>query len=583
MEYMTDWFVVGATTSAGLCLVVLTGQGRRTMTRSAFAVMSALFTLTCLGYYLRHTATAAPETAGSFSTAFAGHVLFSIGDSFLGPAVLVFCYLFALHRHPPRWLAGAASTFAAVRMVLRLIDPWTHVLTGPSGAESLFARGANTTLNVVMLGGGYVWYVLGILVIAYGAYRARSAAVTRAATIIIAGGLVPLVGSAVSDLLNAGGELAPDMGIGTVWVLNVTLAYGYFRLGLGDALPTSLAAVVDDLSQGVLVLDSTGLVAASNHVALSVLPEARDGVSSASAFPEIGPPALWPSEPREFSFERDGRVVLAQVERMDSRTPYPGGAIVLLTDVTEREMARRDLEAANEQLRRAQATKDRFIANMNHELRTPLASIIGVSDLMLRGIPTKPDAEHLEHAGMINRAGRDLLAIINDILDLSRIESGPVRVDLRPLYVDEVLREVADRLAPLAAARGLAFEVATPAADVCVRADLLRLTQVLNNLCGNAIKFTESGSVTLSARVTDGEVAIDVADTGPGIAEADVERAFERFEQIERPGHVTQGTGLGLAIARELAQLMGGRIEVASEVGRGSTFSVVMPRCTAPA
>ena len=246
-------------------------------------------------------------------------------------------------------------------------------------------------------------------------------------------------------------------------------------------------------------------------------------------------------------------------------------------DHAEQEAAK--LAELNDRLAEASAVKSTFLANMSHELRTPLNAIIGFSALLREGMGGPLSEQQRTQVGLIHSAGKHLLALINDVLDLSKIEAG--RDEVRPESFDPagVVREVAEFLEPLAVSKGLALRTALPDRSCALTADRGKLKQILLNLGGNAVKFTEAGQVDISlARHHDGMCEFTVSDTGPGIPEEALSRIFEPFAQIEYPGEVKpQGTGLGLSISQEYARMLGGEIEVTSTVGAGSVFALRIP------
>jgi signal transduction histidine kinase len=216
---------------------------------------------------------------------------------------------------------------------------------------------------------------------------------------------------------------------------------------------------------------------------------------------------------------------------------------------------------------------------MSHELRTPLNAVIGLADLLLleTGDPiTKRQREYIDG---IAQSGRHLLALVNDVLDLAKIEAGKHDLSLEPVAVREAIEEALTGLVPLAHKRGVSVSVQVPGAVREARADRLRLRQILYNLMSNALKFTDrGGSVTVSARDDGEQIRIAIADTGIGIAEADRPRLFQAFEQLVTPsGDRPTGSGLGLALTKRLVDMHGGTIEVASELGAGTTFTVRIP------
>jgi len=238
----------------------------------------------------------------------------------------------------------------------------------------------------------------------------------------------------------------------------------------------------------------------------------------------------------------------------------------------------REIEAKGRQLEIASQHKSHFLANMSHELRTPLNAILGYSELMADGTYGEVPARMGEVLERVDRSGRHLLGLINDILDLSKIEAGQLKLMPVDYSLEDVVRSVAASAEPLAAAKQLAL-VVTVAPDLPLGwGDARRLTQVLLNLVGNAIKFTDSGQVAVQARAAGDAFVVTVADTGPGIAENERERIFEEFQQAETTTRSAKGgTGLGLAIARRIVEMHGGRLWLESTLGRGSTFTFTVP------
>ncbi|WP_436527060.1 ATP-binding response regulator [Actinoplanes sp. HUAS TT8] len=244
--------------------------------------------------------------------------------------------------------------------------------------------------------------------------------------------------------------------------------------------------------------------------------------------------------------------------------------------VRERRLAS-ELSHSVEALTRANEAKSNFLANMSHELRTPLNAIIGFSDLMRleepEGDRRRVPADWVDH---IHSSGRHLLGLINDILDLAKVEAGRMDLRLAPVRVDTAIEELLTSLTPLFAEKRLT--VRTDLAAVTALADRLRLRQIVENLLSNAIKFTPSGgTITITATGTDLDVCVTVTDTGVGIADDDAERVFEEFQQVGDPDRRQAGTGLGLALTRRLVEAHRGEITLTSAPGQGSSFAVRMP------
>ncbi|PKQ20874.1 MAG: hypothetical protein CVT66_02295 [Actinobacteria bacterium HGW-Actinobacteria-6] len=237
------------------------------------------------------------------------------------------------------------------------------------------------------------------------------------------------------------------------------------------------------------------------------------------------------------------------------------------------------LERTYAELETAGAAKDRFLANMSHELRTPLNSIIGFSDMLLSGLVGELDAEHDKQISMINNSGKHLLELVNDVLDVSRIDSGHARVEPEEFELAPLLESVLESVRPEAEGKGLALRLENATPIELVSSDRRKVRQVLLNLVGNAIKFTDRGDVTLRVGC-DGRdtIAFVVSDTGLGISPEEIDRVFEEFHQVAPPEETKpSGTGLGLPISLRLARILGGDLVVSSTVGVGSTFTFSLP------
>jgi signal transduction histidine kinase len=238
----------------------------------------------------------------------------------------------------------------------------------------------------------------------------------------------------------------------------------------------------------------------------------------------------------------------------------------------------REIADKSEQLALASQHKSQFLANMSHELRTPLNAILGYAELLVDGIygvlPDRPKGV-LER---IQNNGKHLLALINDVLDLAKIEAGQLTLALEDYSLPEVVKSVVTATEPLAAGKGLKFTTALQEEMPKGHGDARRLSQVLLNLVGNAIKFTDQGEVEIRGSANRGQFVLEVRDTGPGIADEDQERIFGEFQQIDNSNTRKKGgTGLGLAISKRMVEMQGGTISVDSAAGKGSTFRVVLP------
>ena len=276
--------------------------------------------------------------------------------------------------------------------------------------------------------------------------------------------------------------------------------------------------------------------------------------------------------------------------------PVPEGIFVLSIDISERKEAERalrdlndsleakvrdrtrELDAARERAESADRIKSAFLATMSHELRTPLNSILGFTGTVLLGMAGPLSAEQTKQLKMVQVSARHLLDLINDVLDISKIEAGQLEVRSSVFDLRASVQRVVSLVQPLLDKKGLTILVTLPAQLPIMNSDQRRFEQILLNLLNNATKFTDAGHITITARVEGERVRISVADTGIGMRGEDIAALFQPFRQIDSGlQRQHEGTGLGLAICRRLAGLLGGSIDVESTWGVGSTFTVELP------
>jgi signal transduction histidine kinase len=251
------------------------------------------------------------------------------------------------------------------------------------------------------------------------------------------------------------------------------------------------------------------------------------------------------------------------------------GALALIQDVTERVAREEELRQAMQRVEEASQAKSVFLAAMSHELRTPLAAVVGYVSILEGGMVGPVTAEQQRHLGRIKGSAQHLMSIIEEILTFSRVEAGRESAHLEDCDAAQLAREAVALLEPQALQKGLTLDTTLPD-RLPFRTDPTKVRQILINLLGNAVKFTEAGKV---AMVMDGgtdHVVFRVRDTGPGIAPEDLERVFEPFTQVHE-FRAQGGTGLGLPVSRKLAHLLGGNLVVESLPGRGSTFTLSLP------
>jgi signal transduction histidine kinase len=276
---------------------------------------------------------------------------------------------------------------------------------------------------------------------------------------------------------------------------------------------------------------------------------------------------------------KDGEQILVESHQIILQGPdgTAEGVLAINRDITERRRAEESSEAARREAEEANQAKSDFLSRMSHELRTPLNAILGFSQLLELEPLTHEQHDSVDH---VLSAGRHLLELINEVLDISRIEAGRLSLSLEPVAVDEVMRETVDLVRPLAQARRIRLEEDVRDPNLYVLADRQRIRQVLLNLLTNAVKYNqEHGSVNVACSPSvDGRLRISVKDTGPGIDAEKISRVFTPFDRLGAEQGEVEGTGLGLALSKALLEAMGGSIGVESTVGVGSTFWVELPR-----
>lgn len=286
------------------------------------------------------------------------------------------------------------------------------------------------------------------------------------------------------------------------------------------------------------------------------VPLMRDGIA-------LGIIGLWKTEVAPFADK--------QIELL---TTFADQAVIAIENVRLFD----EIQDKSRQLAEASQHKSQFLANMSHELRTPLNAILGYTELMADGVYGAPPEKMSDVLKRVESNGTHLLGLINAVLDLSKIEAGQLKLDLADYSLANVVQTVHSAVEPLAADKKLTFKAEVAPVLPPGHGDERRLTQVLLNLVGNAIKFTDAGEVIIKANTSDGSFALSVRDTGPGISVADQAKLFQEFQQADNSlTRKKGGTGLGLAISKRIVEMHGGKIWLESQVGQGSTFFVTLP------
>jgi len=302
----------------------------------------------------------------------------------------------------------------------------------------------------------------------------------------------------------------------------------------------------------------------------------RDRAGRAAFFTE--PHAPGTAKDREwFGLRRDGSEFPIDISSSPLQTE--DGVLVssAIRDITERKRLEWQMQAASRM-------KTEFLANMSHELRTPLNAIIGFTDFMHKGKAGPLSAEQHEFLGDVLTSSGHLLQLVNNVLDVAKVESGTIEIQPVPVDLEALVDEVRDIIRGLAATRNLTLTVSVDPAVAMAVVDPVRVKQILYNFVSNAIKFSVDGGEIQIRAIPDGHdlVRLEVQDTGVGIAEADQEKLFVEFQQLDTgSAKKYQGTGLGLALTKRLTEAHGGRVAVRSSLGSGSTFSAILPRTRA--
>ncbi|MBA3545129.1 MAG: PAS domain S-box protein [Nannocystis sp.] len=352
--------------------------------------------------------------------------------------------------------------------------------------------------------------------------------------------------------------------------------------------------ILASMAESLVVIDPRGTIVTVNKATLDLLgyrPEALLGRHFTVVLPDFGAlatdnsPPVGAHEPVERSYyDMHGKPVpvLFSHGRLPGGEGQRAGSVCVASDITQLKYAEQSLREAKQLAEEASLAKSRFLANMSHELRTPLNAVIGYAEMLLEEAEERGITSSAEEVRKIQFAGKHLLGLISDILDLSKIEAGRMDIHLETFDVADMIGTVLGTIGPMIVANGNHIELNCPPSLGFIHADLTKIRQILLNLLSNAAKFTERGAITLSvAKVLHGptqHVQFSVTDTGIGMTNAQVTQLFQAFSQGDSStSRRYGGTGLGLAITKAFVDMLGGHVEVQSKLGVGTTFIVRLP------
>ncbi|MBI5960100.1 MAG: PAS domain-containing protein [Chloroflexi bacterium] len=422
--------------------------------------------------------------------------------------------------------------------------------------------------------------------------------------LLLVGTFIPLIGNVITVFRLSPIDIPVDLTPLAFAITGIMVGWSVYRYRLMDIVPIARHIVMDNISEAIMILDKQNRIVDINPAALRIVGltsptqvigklvrELIDQPALIAQYQNVEEAraeiALGPNQQQERHFEM-------VITPLRNRHEELSGRMFVLHEVTELKHAaeqiraqneallntNRELEVARSQAEEASRLKSEFLATMSHELRTPLNSVIGYADFILAMLAENLTDKQHDYLERIMSNGERLLALINDILDLSKIEAGHLDLHIQPFLLKEMLDGLQARMQSLADQKNLdletIFDLTLP---VMIKGDQKRLEQILTNLVGNAIRFTEKGQVKVCLNRVEGtQWNMVVSDTGVGIPPHALEFIFDEFRQVDGSYQREHGgTGLGLAIVRKLAVMMGGTVRVESEVGKGSTFTVQLP------
>ncbi len=563
-------------TVIAMVLLMLDDGGAREQKLMGYFLCGSL--IQCVGYLLEITA---PTMEAA---------IMAVKIQYLGSITVPLCYCWFIYsycyRKPPRRPLNVLGTIDAVVLVIIFTLDWHHLYYRK--IEWLVTESGHHYLNL-FYGPVYPIFLVCCCAIPYGlslytlirTIKERpEEAGARKYKVIMFMSVFPTLSLVlyVSKLTNVYDLTPAAMGI--VLSLVVILIW---RSRTYDFKQLAADVLLNHISDGVIATDGQKRVISYNPAAAEIFSSLRsckqgDSITKVPEFPES---ILEEKANREFSI--NGRFYESHVQRILDKYKQNQGFVVLVLDVTDTRNYIEEIKHVHEQAEQANMAKSEFLANMSHEIRTPMNAIIGLSDIIME---ESMGRKLYTYANDIKSAAHNLLAIINDILDLSKVEAGKMELVISDYHVKSMVNEILHMMDIAASRKGILLKYDYEEEIPCrYSGDEGRIKQILINLINNAIKFTKEGYVRVSVEGTPGEkedeeiLTFRVRDTGCGIRKEDLEKIFEDFRQVDsKKNRSAEGTGLGLAITRHLVYLMQGKIEVESIYGVGTMFTVMIPQ-----
>jgi PAS domain S-box-containing protein len=510
-------------------------------------------------------------------------------------------------RHPlrdSRWLLGLLFTVQVIFMVLIFTSDWHSLMR--SEVRLIDNPPFDTLYYDLHPGYGiFALYLYGLILVGFWhlgkLFRHAQPFYRRQITILVVGFLVPIIGSMgifFADITIAGQR---DLTPFTFAISNIIITWGLFRFQLLDVVPVARDTVIENMADAVIVIDRENRIVDLNPAAAAGIEQPHTSA--------IGQPievvfSRWQSLLEKYRSTLSARDQIAletagnlrhleiNISPLYDKRQQLIGRLVIVRDITQQVKAQEELrqrslelEAANQELqiawdaaRAADRVKSQFLASMSHELRTPLNAILNFTEFMLVEMLGPVNERQKDALDKILGSGRHLLSLINDVLDITKIEAGMMRLFVEDeVDLHQELSSVIATAETLVKNKRVKFVTDIDNDLPIMVGDKRRIRQILLNLISNAAKFTEQGTITLSVKRRETDILFMVSDTGPGITLQDQEMIFEPFRQSDSGFKSGSGTGLGLPISRRLAEAHGGRLWLESEPGDGATFFVALP------